>query len=70
MNDEAATPGEDELFRAYGVAVVEFNAASATLILQLAAKSLPTKEQIAREENARSKVVDTRRKLWALYARA
>jgi hypothetical protein len=67
MNDHAADSQSEGLFRAYRVAVVAFNAASARLMLQLAAESLPTAQEISAEENARAAVVAARRNLWATY---
>jgi len=67
MRDRTANPQSESLIRAYQVALVAFNAASATLILHLAAASLPTAEEISAEENARAAVVAARRELWAVY---
>ena len=67
MNDHATDSQLDALFQVYRVAVVAFNTASAALMLHLAAKSLPTAQQISAEENARAAVVAARRNLWAMY---
>lgn len=70
MSDEAIKPGGGDRDReAYAAAVLAFNAASAVLILRLAANALPTDDEIAAEESARAAVVATRRTLWAKYAR-
>ena len=62
-----ATDPDASLFAEYGAAVLTFNTASASLILHLAAKSVPTNAEITAEENARAAVVAARRKLWAVY---
>jgi hypothetical protein len=67
MHDYTANPQTEALVRAYKAALVAFNAASATLTLHLAAKSLPTVREISAEENARAAVVAARRDLWAVY---
>jgi hypothetical protein len=64
MSDEAT-----ELRDAYAAAVLAFNAASAILILALAADSRPTDEQIAAEMEARADVESARERLWAEYAK-
>ena len=65
---EAAQSEVDELHAAHASAMLAFNAASAVLILRLAANSVPTAEEIATEEEARAAVVATRRKLWETYS--
>lgn len=65
MSSKAAQQQRDELLDSYDVAMVAFNAASSTLIDQLAAKSLPTDEQVVRQENTRAAAVTARRQLWA-----
>lgn len=66
--DEGEEARKRELLRAYGLAVVEFNLASAPLIIALAAQARPSYAEVQREEVARVAVVETRRKLWASYA--
>jgi hypothetical protein len=58
---------EADLLDSYDAAMVVFNAASATLIDQLAAESLPTDEQMVREQNARAAAVTARRQLLSVY---
>jgi hypothetical protein len=70
MNKKPADPGLDELRSAYANAVLEFNAASAAMILNLAADRAPTDELIAAEEDSRAAVVAARRELWAAYSKA
>lgn len=53
-----------ELLNAYALAVVEFNLASAPLIVALTAGVRPSAADITREENARAAVVEVRRKVW------
>jgi hypothetical protein len=67
MSDHTANLQAEALFRAYRAAVIAFNAASATLILDIAAELLPTAQAIAAEENALTAVVAARRNLWAVY---
>jgi hypothetical protein len=66
MSYAAANQQRNELRRCYEMAMVAFNAASATLIDHLAAKSLPTDEQIVRERNTRVAAVSALRQLWAV----
>ena len=67
MSKKTANPEVDELHGVYASAVLAFNAASAALILHLAANSLPTDGEIAAEEESRDAVVAARRTLWAAY---
>ena len=67
MSDDTANLQPEALFRAYRAAVIAFNAASATLILDIAAESLPTAQEISAEENALAAIVAARRNLWAVY---
>ena len=69
MRMRPATPALDDLRGAYAAALVVFNAASAALILNLAADLIPADELIATEEESRAAVVAARRKLWAAYAK-
>jgi hypothetical protein len=64
MKINETKPAMDDLRDAYGAALVVFNSASAALILDFAAESIPSDELIATEEKARAAVVDARRKLW------
>jgi hypothetical protein len=64
MNKKVEKPGMDELRGTHANAILAFNAASATLILRFAANLPPSDEQIAAEEEARARVVATRRDLW------
>jgi hypothetical protein len=66
MSYAAESQQRKELLRRYEVAMIAFNAASATLIDHLAAESLPTDEQIVRERNARAAAVSARRRLSAM----
>jgi len=66
MRDSTVDP-ESRLLGAYQLAVVEFNTASARLILHLVAESLPTAGEVSAEEEARAAVVAARRNLWAAY---
>jgi hypothetical protein len=66
MSKKSANPETVSLHAAYASAILTFNAASAALILHLAADSLPD-EQIAAEEESRTAVVVARRKLWMAY---
>ena len=66
MSYAAANQQRNELLHSYEMAMVAFNAASATLIDHLAAKSQPTDEQIVRERNTRAAAVSARRQLWAV----
>ena len=59
---------QDEL-RAYLLAMVEFNAASTPVIVAFSAGGAPSAAEITREENARAKVVETRRRIWERLAR-
>jgi hypothetical protein len=70
MNKQAAKSAVNDLRRSYAKAVLAFNTASATLILNLAANSTPAAEHIAIEEEARAAVLATRRELWMAYAKA
>jgi hypothetical protein len=70
MNKKPANRRLDKLRSAYANAVLAFNAASAAMILNLAADRAPTDELIAAEEASRAAVVAARRKLWAAYAKA
>ena len=67
MSKNTANPEVDDLHGGYASAVLAFNAASAALILHLAANSLPTDGEIAAEEESRDAVLAARRKLWAAY---
>ena len=67
MSKKTANPEVDDLHGVYASAVLAFNAASAALILHLAANSLPTDGEIAAEEESRDAVVAARRRLWAAY---
>jgi hypothetical protein len=69
VNNDTAKPQSAVLLHAYEAAVLAFNVASATLILNLAAESLPSDEAIAEEERARAAVVAARREVWSLYRR-
>jgi hypothetical protein len=64
MSDKAT-----EFRDAYAAALLAFNAASAILILALAADARPTDEQIAAEMEARANVESARERLWAEYAK-
>ena len=66
MSYAAANQQRKELLHSYEMAIVAFNAASATLIDHLAAESLPTNEQLVRESNARAAAVSSRRQLLAM----
>jgi hypothetical protein len=66
MSYAAANEQRNELLHSFEMAMVAFNAASATLIDHLASKSLPTDEQIVRERNTRAAAVSARRQLWAV----
>jgi hypothetical protein len=70
MKRTSAKADADKLYSAYAKAMVVFNAASASLIVNLAANTRPTDAQIAAEEKARAVVVAARRKLWAAHERA
>src|SRR5688572_30886204 len=65
---EAAKTEVDELLSAYALAVVEFNLATAPLVVALTAGVRPSAADIKREENARAAVVEARRKVWAHQA--
>jgi hypothetical protein len=67
MNEKTAKTEVDDLHGVYASAVLAFNAASAALILHLAANSLPTDGEIAAEEESRDAVLAARRKLWGAY---
>ncbi len=66
MSYAASNQQRNELLHSYEMAMFAFNAASATLIDHLAAKSQPTDEQILRERNTRAAAVSARRQLWAV----
>ena len=70
MNDDIAMPGLEALLRGYQVAVLAFNAATATLIHHLAASTLPSDQEISVEEDARATVVAARRRVWDIYRTA
>jgi hypothetical protein len=67
MSDHTASLQSEALFRVYRAAVIAFNAASAPLILAIAAELLPTAQEISAEENALTAVVAARRNLRAVY---
>ena len=60
QKDEATKTELDELLKPYALAVVEFNLASAPLIVALTAGVRPSAADIKREENARAAVVEAR----------
>ena len=64
MNEERAKHVVKDLRTSYANAVLAFNVASATLILEFAANLRPADEQIAAEEDARAAVVAARQNLW------
>ena len=66
MSYAAENQQRNELRLGYEIAMVAFAAASATLIDHLAARSLPTDEQIVREKNTRAAAVSARRQLLAV----
>ena len=68
QKDESPKTELDELLKAYALAVVEFNLASAPLIVALTAGVRPSAADIKREENARAAVVEARQKVWAYQA--
>ncbi len=70
MNKKPANHGLDKLRSAYANAVLAFNAASAAMILNLAADRAPTDELVSAEEASRAAVVAARREFWAAYAKA
>ena len=66
MSQEAKQQ-RDDLLDSYEAAIVAFNAASSSLILQLAANSRPTDEELASEQDACAAVVTARLELCAAY---
>ena len=65
--DQAAKSESIDLLHNYEAAILDFNAASANLILHLANQSIPSDAHVTMEEQARAEVVQARRKLWARY---
>jgi len=66
MSYAAANQQRKELLHSYELAIVAFNAASATLVEHLAAQSVPTDEELVRESNTRAAAVAARRQLSAM----
>lgn len=65
--DEARAPQPDGLLRAYEEAVLEFNLATVPLFVAMTGQLRPLAADVAREESARMKVVEARRRVWAAY---